>query len=679
MSTSKEIIERVNWISAVILVIVLSFIGTCAIALNGSVGGAFMCRYAWGIFSMTMGIPIFSIFLPLLVLLPSRLGLKINTRTLATLYIAGMVVSMYGITHYEDFAVFPVGFARTQLYNPPELLQITSTWWWMPSYDIVKKIVVGGVSPEWDAWVPSITFWWIYYMLFFLLGSSLMMLFRRRWIDVEKVPFPYVLATYEALKIVQQEGGEGKKRLTPFIIGLLVGLIFEAQIFLTYLIPWWPDLLAWRLDTTPQGCVCIPPSGHPLNSITSTVVHPIDYTKNLLPVFIYYLAPLDITFTAWVFIVIMAILEQVAYTMGYYTGVFQLGGGCKINAQVGFETSPPQGPPFYWMYMCGIGGTLAMAAMVIYHSRSYLAETIRAALQGRSKLDEEEPFSYRTMYILMILSTVLILAFFFSIGLRPETALAILIVSGFINTIASAYAVGLTGSSYIHFAMRWPDWPFRLIWPTAPVDKPYDTNWLMSHAFIYIGVHYQSSGLQTGAYTSMHNMKMSNLTGTSVKGNMLLMIVLVPIAVLVAFITRTWIINLLGIGRVPIWGGCDIAHICHGGYEEYNYAPPLTSQWGAGLAGFIIVAALSLIRTRFIWWPLHPIGFLLATGPANFWLREWNAFLEAWIAKYLTIRIGGSKLYEEYGIPFVGGGVAGIVVAYIVAYLIGIAKFFIPF
>lgn len=607
------------------------------------------------------------------------LGLKISQKNLVYLYAIGLVVSMYGIGHYEDFAKYPVGFARTQLFATPDLLKVTSTWWWMPSTDVVEKILSGGVSPDWSAWAPLIVFWWLYYMVFMLLGSSLMMLFRRRWIDIESVPFPYVLATHEVLRTVHREGNGGRRPLIPFVIGLLIGLTYELMIAFTYLFPWFPDVFGFRVNTNPTGCVFLPPTGTPLASLTSSIVHPLDYTKNLLPFLVYYLAPLEVTFTAWVFNFVMMILEQIAYSMGYYTGVFELSGGCRINAGAGFEASPLQGPPFYWMYMSGIGGTVALAAMVVYHSRSYLAETINAARQGLAKSYENEAFSYRAIYAMIGISSMLVLAFLFSSGLELGPALAILIVSGFVNAIAGTYALGLSSAAYLHFAMRWPDWPYRIIWPTAPLDEPYDTNWLMSHVLIYQGVHYSSSGQLTGAYVSMQGMKMASLTNTATRDLIVLIMATAPIAVLVDLIAKTWIINLLGIGRVPIWGGCDVAHICHGSYEEYNHAPPLLNQWAAGMAGFVIVVGLSLLKARYVWWPMHPIGFILATGPATTWMREWDAFLGAWIAKYLTIKVGGSKVYAEYGVRFVSGGLAGIVIAYVTAYLLGVVKFFIPF
>jgi hypothetical protein len=102
--TQEVKVDKKSFVPAAILVAVLSFIGSSAIALNGSNGGYFQCRYAWGIFNMAMGIPIRSVLLPLMAFIPTMLCLKISRKNLTTLYVIGMVVSMYGICDYEDFA-----------------------------------------------------------------------------------------------------------------------------------------------------------------------------------------------------------------------------------------------------------------------------------------------------------------------------------------------------------------------------------------------------------------------------------------------------------------------------------------------------------------------------------------------------------------------------------------------
>jgi hypothetical protein len=69
----------------------------------------------------------------------------------------------------------------------------------------------------------------------------------------------------------------------------------------------------------------------------------------------------------------------------------------------------------------------------------------------------------------------------------------------------------------------------------------------------------------------------------------------------------------------------------------------------------------------------------MAAAPSVLYMRAWNNFFGAWIAKYLTLRIGGSRAYEEYGIPVASGLMAGCVLSNLVAYIIGTIKFFIPF
>ncbi|MBS7617245.1 hypothetical protein KEJ25_01315, partial [Candidatus Bathyarchaeota archaeon] len=190
-----------------ILSALLSFIGTVEIALNGSVGGAFMCRYAWGTVSKTMGIPVISLLVLLLAYPFKYFKGKLSPSLLISIYVIGAAVGMYGIGHYETFACWPVGFSRTLLYTDPEVLPMAQSWWWMPPLEVVRRITVGGAATDWGAWSGSIVFWSLYLLVFYLFGSSVMLLLRRRWLDVERVPFPYVIATYDVVRRVSEEPG----------------------------------------------------------------------------------------------------------------------------------------------------------------------------------------------------------------------------------------------------------------------------------------------------------------------------------------------------------------------------------------------------------------------------------------------------------------------------------------
>jgi hypothetical protein len=85
-----------------------------------------------------------------------------------------------------------------------------------------------------------------------------------------------------------------------------------------------------------------------------------------------------------------------------------------------------------------------------------------------------------------------------------------------------------------------------------------------------------------------------------------------------------------------------------------------TGPDGAGLvaAAFGLVAAVgfSLLRLNFSGWPLHPLGYALATTESMDYM--WFPFLLAWLAKWLTVRYGGIQAYR-IALPFFLGLILG--------------------
>jgi hypothetical protein len=97
------------------------------------------------------------------------------------------------------------------------------------------------------------------------------------------------------------------------------------------------------------------------------------------------------------------------------------------------------------------------------------------------------------------------------------------------------------------------------------------------------------------------------------------------------------------------------------------------------IVGFIIVGLFTYMHARFVWFPFEPMGFILGTAYASLLAGYWFTFLIAWVAKTVTLRLGGSKLYEGTGVPMAGGIIAGAMVAVLFGGLLGIWKFFLPF
>lgn len=76
------------------------------------------------------------------------------------------------------------------------------------------------------------------------------------------------------------------------------------------------------------------------------------------------------------------------------------------------------------------------------------------------------------------------------------------------------------------------------------------------------------------------------------------------------------------------------------------------SRWfHLGLGG-VVTTVLSLLRLRFVGWPLHPIGFMLTYSYATKMI--WFSVFVGWIAKVLIVRFGGASLYRAAKPLFMG-------------------------
>ena len=72
--------------------------------------------------------------------------------------------------------------------------------------------------------------------------------------------------------------------------------------------------------------------------------------------------------------------------------------------------------------------------------------------------------------------------------------------------------------------------------------------------------------------------------------------------------------------------------------------------------GFGLTAVLMFLRTRFLWWPLHPLGYVTADSWGMFNL--WSCIFVAWVIKTVILRYGGLGSYRR-AVPFFLGVALG--------------------
>jgi hypothetical protein len=672
---SEKVIEKINWPLWIAFIVLLSIIVNIANGVLYVSGIA--CIYGLGTISMPASMPILAMLLPLAASLTGRF--RKNVQSLAQLYLVGLVTSMFlaNAGGMSGWMALPVGYTYrfSVAAQSAEWAVMRDTWFFVPIE--VTRVVKGTGTWDinWAGWAPGIAFWTIYHFVYFLLGSSLMLLFRKRWIDVEKLPFPFMIGMWEGVSRVNE-----KRFNIAFILGILVGFLINLQILLTYLLPWWPDIIGWRANlTSPNGCAVVASWSNPITwQIGSTLIGFMRWNMQPLNFFIAYLVPLDVSFSIWLLTFVFMILVQIAYYVGYYpAGSLDLSGCCRmIGMWIGYDKSPMWGPPLYWSWLCLTGGAVGFVVMAIWRARADLSETLRMAFGKTTGRTSEEPFSYKTVYLYIIGSCIALLAFLFSIDITTVIPWIIALLLSITYIIGESYAHGLVGFQYLQGRDVWAPWPMKFIWPMAP--KPYTNGYMWSIFLFENGINTAGSGLHTWGVTTLHGLALAKSAKLNYRTSFYLMALTLFIGLPISMLMRVWWFHIMG-AKAPICGDAG-----------WGCALPVDTTWntkmanpdlmvGFLVAGFIIVAILEILRMRFTWWPIHPLGYLMSGGQRVTWTGSWTAFLGAWIAKWITLRVGGSKLYEEHGVAFIGGALAGTLAAIFIGILLSVMRFFIPF
>jgi hypothetical protein len=672
---SEVKVEKVPWIPISITTIIFSFIGAIVYVWVGpGVSTTFQCMYNLGIMSHTTMLAVGS-FLFLMLAYPLRRKFNISPAFLTCLYISGLVTSW--TLGCNENPMFPASWAQFVIYSEGILTPPITQWWWLPPTQVILNMRMGGMAVNWVAWMPSIFFWsWAFYANF-ILGLGISLIFRQRWIDVEKLPFPLTLSAHEIVRRIPQT--KENRNIKPFLLGIILGFAFELPIFMATIFPWFPDIYNWRIATCAPGVQQVLPG----NPIGDSVVGFFEYNKDPIAFGMFFLAPLSVSFTVMIITLVMMVLEQIAYMMGYYTGIFACGGCSRISNGGALY----MGPPFYWALLGGIGGAFALTLMVFYHSRGYLRETIRAALGRPSELSETqkaEATSYRTAYFTLIVGFVVLFGFLLSAGLDLSAALIVLFVTCFMDQIASVYIYAHTGFPTINESHGgWTLWALRSIrFPVGAAYNPNGQNYVMSSWLTQTWTDVPDNGASNGLFTTMMAFKMGNLTNMSNRNVLLVTVLCWILAIPTVFITRTWISNVYGTKILD--SGVDL-DVCELSAENWcvlggHGLLPLGGTVAlCAVAGAAIVIALSLLRARFMWWPIDPLGFVIATSMSGAHMGVWSAFTVAWIVKTIVLRVGGSKLYENYGVPIVGGFMGGVVTSNLIGVIAGSVRFFYPF
>jgi len=615
-----------------------------------------------------LGGPFIAFLITMLLMRIPLLRRRLTITTLAYLYVTTLGVSYFANTGnpwhvHAGFVVAKASAPLSEVYASyvPDFIAYPE--------DVAKELITGygsiGAMP-WVTLSPRILWHILLLTLFAGVNLGVVSIFRREWIDVERLPFPQVALAHSVLVAVENVEKREWYGRASFILGILFGAVSVIPVSGAALFPWFPDLLMWRSNTCGHGTHWFAPPEIPWHL----------GIPKWAPLYVFMLlAPLHMLMSILFYTLIMEIALFISfYAFGEYTYMLQAG-FCGRNW---CSSSIYQAPPLnFWSITTG--AMLGLIVMTIFMQRRHIIETLKLAF-GKTSKSQKEPISYRTSWIIFVTFFILLTAFFIISGFSLWVSVVIPLV-GITTWFTMAQLWGRFGFMICPEETLSPAITRLLVWPTITVLPEQVTSIDMAATPIiveaYIG-HQSITGVGGSMYTFLASYKMANLTGVNPRNLLKVAVICLVTSIIVTEIVQVAVIGLVGASK--FMGGFNPSVYPYSfGWSFWCFwgrptALPITQAIPHLVVGFVFMVVMKYLTSRFLWLP-DPIGAIIAWDWVNSICGIWLPALVAYVIKTIVLWMGGSKLYEERVVPFVGGFISGTALEILIAALTSYSLF----
>ncbi|MEM2905695.1 MAG: DUF6785 family protein [Candidatus Bathyarchaeia archaeon] len=560
---------------------------------------------------------------------------------------------------------------------------------WFPSEAAAKAIVPGGISVPWADWMPGYMVFLAWVLIDFTMLASLNLIFRRQWIDVERMEFPHAVIGAMAVNITSDIKGNSVK-FKRMLIGFIPIFIFTSQFWLGIWYPWFPSLASTMLKAPWIGWH---PGVFDIFWAAPALWDVLPGAAGLLnawPWFwaISFLLPLNMLLSAFVF----GILGQIVFPVALiYSGVWTprpvVTAGWSSHSSWVTEMSVTQMPAFEY----GMWIALSLFPLLLRGNWRYIRDTLRGTL---SKAETASGgISYRVAWGLFIISFVLFLGFMM-VALQVDFNAALLTL-----TVWTVIAIGIVrvrgmsgvnvttvGESYGGLArivfVNTPQFA-NIQYSKLPTDATPSLFGTLYYTTNSANDNQQCSFWSVGAL-NMEAYKLGALNRVRPKDITVATFLAAIVAAIVAFPLLLQLTYARGVkpeGIVALFGMAgaftNVGTSNVGDAWTKNTTPEATAlyyqTWATYfVVGIVFMAAVVWAFMTFPWFSLHPVGVMVGMG--NFLLYGLPFTMAiVYVFKWLILKYGGIKTYEDWVVPIMLGVVLGNAVGCFIWGIAGIA------
>lgn len=485
-------------------------------------------------------------------------------------------------------------------------------WLYPADQEGLRGLFFGESTPPWADWLPSLVAWSSLVIALALGSLALAALLADGWIRKERLAFPLV-----SLPLEMTSGSPRPPEIfrNPLLwLGFTIPTVLNSLLALHYYFPGIPALQLKNSDLL-QGAA--PPL---------TVLQPV--WVGLLPfvVGLAYLAPVDVSFSIWFFQALSKGERFLAFSLGYIDGTDAGGKEPYLNEQT-------------------VGAFLALGVVLLWRA---------LPRKGRDAPSVTNRPLALVLVACLTLSLLYVLGFLIAAGFSWWLALE-LVVLYFLTAVVIARVRAEAGFAWAYGPDRFTASLSQIVVGAhgATGMAARDLSLLGFFHWLWWDMRFallpsQMDALKLGDSAAIRRRQLLSLLTAAT-----CVAVVVGLAFVVSDSYR------FGRGTAKTYIGSsegarqslDMAMnwLRNGSFPKYD-------RLAAMGVGGAVTLALGALRQKFIWWPFHPIGYVMAGTATS--SAFWFPYLLAWLAKGLVLRYGGMNLYRTT-LPLVYGLILG--------------------
>ncbi len=493
------------------------------------------------------------------------------------------------------------------------------TWFW-------EGLPEGARTP-WHAWLRPLAAWSAFTTALMAAMFCLGALLSRDWVEHQRLAFPLVEVP---LAIT---GEETRPTLGRAIFGNRVfwmGFAVPAALAtVDFLSRFHPGLPSTRIDVDLGRYFA--GMGLPWSILAERPALRLRITYAAIGITC--LLPTDVSLSLWLFHALFRVQQLTAASLGLTGQGGGPAGTVDPRTFIGFEEA---------------GGFIALSGVILYQSR----RAIKAAWWGlwRRGSDDDDPYGpLPGSWALLgfVLANAFMVWWAVQMGMRWW---AFLVMIGFYYTV-------LLGASRLTSAGGVINLDTGVFARQVVLDtvgaSPIGYN--SSTLFTYLSITYMSDPNSVLMPQMMHSFKLIHSGRTRGRGFSLAALLAVIVMLVIGLPAMLSTVYQRGALAVPPWNpftsypGWGFAEL-----ESSMHAPEMPDNWlrGALVLGAGTMLGLAALSARFLWWPVSPLGYIIASS----WeinLLWANVFI-AWAVTTAVLRYGGLGRYRALRPAFLG-------------------------